>query len=175
MGMGGANGYDDYDAQPYMGGSQSRYPDQPPELSNYVQRMENRLSKMHTSSPRPIHDDIGPAVPPKSSPYDRPQASMAGSGTQSEPKLRHRKSAYEVGRSMLGRTFTTKTNSTSSSSGARSTTTNGSSSTNATDRSLMSGHSASGISATSAGSLARKMRDSMVDLAVHLDPGEINL
>jgi hypothetical protein len=156
MGISASNGYDDYDDQPYIGGSQSRYPDQPPELSNYVQRMENRLSKMHTSSPRPINDDIGPAVPPKSSPYDRPQSSMAGSGNQSEPKLRHRKSAYDVGRSMLGRTFTTKTNSTSSSSGARSTTTNGSSSTNATDRSLMSGHSASGISATSAGSLARK-------------------
>jgi hypothetical protein len=156
MGISASNGYDDYDDQPYIGGSQSRYPDQPPELSNYVQRMENRLSKMHTSSPRPINDDIGPAVPPKSSPYDRPQSSMAGSGNQSEPKLRHRKSAYDVGRSMLGRTFTTKTNSTISSSGARSTTTNGSSSTNATDRSLMSGHSASGISATSAGSLARK-------------------
>jgi hypothetical protein len=156
IGIGGLQGHDDYGDQPYMGGSQSRYPDQPPELSNYVQRMENRLSKMHTSSPRPINDDIGPAVPPKSSPYDRPQSSMAGSGAQTEPKLRHRKSAYEVGRSMLGRTFTTKTNSTSSSSEARSTTTNGSSSTNATDRSLMSGHSASGISATSAGSLARK-------------------
>lgn len=57
---------------------------------------------------------------------------------------------------MLGRTFTTKTDSTSASSGNKSTTTNGSTSTSATDRSLMSGASASGMSYTSAGSLARK-------------------
>ena len=157
MGLGAQNGFGDYDPKPYGGSSSSRYEvDQPPpQLSNYVQRMENRLSKMHSSSSRPIpDDDCGPAVPPKM-PYDRPKSSMAGS-TQSEPKLRHRKSAYDVGRSVLGRTFTTKTNSTTTSSGNRSTTTNGSSSTNMTDRSLMSGHSAGGFSATSAGSYARK-------------------
>lgn len=141
--------------QPYMGISQSGHSgNQPPRLSNYVQRMENRLTQMHNNSPR-LDEDIGPAVPPKMNPYSRPKSSTAGS-VQSEPKLRHRKSAYEVGRSMLGRTFTTKTNSTTSSSGNRSTTTNGSSSTSMTDRSIMSGPSASGFSSTSAGSLARK-------------------
>ncbi|TAQ86747.1 hypothetical protein B7494_g4918 [Chlorociboria aeruginascens] len=128
----------------------------PPQLSNYVQRMENRLSKIHTATSRPLDNtDSRPVVPPKMAPFDRPKSSMAGS-MQSEPKLRHRKSAYEVGRSMLERTFTTKTNSTSSSSGTRSTTTNSSSSTQMTDRSIMSGPSASGFSSTSAGSLARR-------------------
>ncbi|PQE22802.1 variant SH3 domain-containing protein [Rutstroemia sp. NJR-2017a BBW] len=126
----------------------------PPQLSNYVQRMENRLSKMYSSSPRPPENDSPPAVPPKTNPYDRPKSSM--SGNQSGTKLRHRKSAYEVGRQMLGRTFTTKTDSTTSSSGTRSTTTNSSSSTQMTDRSIMSGPSAGGFSSTSAGSLARK-------------------
>jgi transglutaminase/protease-like cytokinesis protein 3 len=156
-GFGAQNGFDDYNPKPYGGSSSSRYEiDQPPpQLSNYVQRMENRLSKMNSSSPRPPpDDDLGPAVPPKTS-YNRPKSSMADS-TSSDPKLRHRKSAYEVGRSVLGRTFTTKTSSTSASSGNRSTTTNGSSSTNMTDRSIMSGQSAGGFSATSAGSYARK-------------------
>lgn len=153
----GLNDYDDYDdREPYLSRSQNNIPaDQPPpQLSNYVQRMENRLSKMHDNSPRPGLDQ-GPAVPPKANPYERPSTSMATT-TQNEPKLRHRKSAYEVGRSMLNRTFTTKTNSTSSSSGGKSTTTNGSSSTQMTDHSIMSGPSASGFSSTSAGSLARR-------------------
>jgi len=154
--------FDEYDNhQPYVNGSQNHYPhDQPPpQLSNYVQRMENRLSKMHDGSPQ-IHFDNEqpPAVPPKIGPYDRPPSSMAET-TQSQPKLRHRKSAYEVGRSMLGRTFTMKTNSTSASSGNQSTTTNGSSSTQMTDRSIMSGPSASGFSSTSAGSLARRKEE----------------
>ncbi|KAG4438255.1 hypothetical protein IFR05_006283 [Cadophora sp. M221] len=152
-------GYDDGD-ELFMGSSSSRHgaDKPPPQLSNYVQRMENRLNKMHTSSPRPAEDDdIRPDVPPKMNQYSRPKSSMSGSVASSQPpKLRHRKSAYDVGRSMLERTFTTKTNSTSASSGNRSTTTNGSSSTNATDRSLMSGTSAGGFSSTSAGSLARK-------------------
>jgi len=158
MGIGGSTAYDDGD-ELFMGSSNSRHgaDKPPPQLSNYVQRMENRLNKMHTSSPRPIEDDeVRPHVPPKMH-YPRPKSSMSGSVASSQPpKLRHRKSAYDVGRSMLERTFTTKTNSTSASSGNRSTTTNGSSSTNATDRSLMSGTSAGGFSATSAGSLARK-------------------
>ncbi|KAK6581007.1 hypothetical protein PZA11_006495 [Diplocarpon coronariae] len=149
--------YDDGE-ELFLGSTNSRHVDQPPpQLSNYVQRMETRLNKMHTSSPRVPDDEVRPIVPPKMNPYPRPKSSLAGSVASSQPpKLRHRKSAYDVGRSMLERTFTTKTNSTSSSSGTRSTTTNGSSSTASTDRSLMSGVSASGISSTSAGSLARK-------------------
>lgn len=151
----GQDFYDDDEDQPYMSQSQSGYRgNQPPQLSNYVQRMENRLSKMHTDTPLP-NEDVGPAVPPKTYSFDRSKSSVARS-VQPEPKLRHRKSAYEVGRSMLGRTFTTKTNSTTSSSGTRSTTTNTSSGTSMTDRSIMSGASAGAFSATSAGSLARK-------------------
>ncbi|TVY81638.1 cytokinesis protein [Lachnellula suecica] len=156
MGIGGQNDYDD-EPLAYVGGSQSRRDAEqpPPQLSNYVRRMEDRLNKMHTNSPRPLGaSDHGPAVPPKMSSQVRPK-SMADN-SQPERRLRHRKSAYEVGRSVLERTFTTKTNSTSSSSGARSTTTNGSSSTQITDRSLMSGASAGGYSSTSAGSFARK-------------------
>jgi transglutaminase/protease-like cytokinesis protein 3 len=155
MGIGGAN-YDDDDERPvYMGSSNSRYAvdEAPPQLSNYVQRMESRLKKMHDESNRSRNDDLGPTVPPKMAPYDRPKSSM---GDSIAPRLKHRKSAYEVGKSVLNRTFTTKTNSTSSSSGTKSTTTNSSTSTTMTDRSLMSGPSASGFSYTSAGSLARK-------------------
>ena len=135
---------------------------QPPQLSNYVERMEKNLKELHRQSSRQSNQSsystMGspPAVPPKQSPYQgRPQSSM-GVNVQPEPKLRHRKSAFEVGRQMLGRTFTTKSSATSSSSGAQSTTTNGSSSTQATERSIMSGHSAGAFSSTSAGSLARK-------------------
>ncbi|KAG9245439.1 hypothetical protein BJ878DRAFT_501490 [Calycina marina] len=140
----------DFDSNlPFIGGADTNHADQPPQLSNYVQRMETRLNKMHASSP-----GDGPPVPPKTY-YERPKSSM-GSNTQVEPKLRHRKSAYNVVGSVLNRTFTTKTDSTSSSSGARSTTTNGSASTQMTDRSLMSGASAGAFSYTSAGSLSRR-------------------
>ena len=80
----------------------------------------------------------------------------APSRMESLRKLRNRKSAYELGREVLGRTFTTKSSATSSSSGVLSNTTNGTSSTQRTSQSIMSGHSAGGFSATSAGSLARK-------------------
>ena len=120
-----------------------------PQLSNYVERMETRLRNMHQHSSSVAGLDDAPPPPPKSSLYDRPKSSM-DMRDPPERKLRQKKSAYEVGRQMLGRTFTNKTNSTSTSSGNRST------ATESTDRSLMSGVSAGGISATSAGSLARK-------------------
>ncbi|KAL1837194.1 hypothetical protein VTJ49DRAFT_4166 [Mycothermus thermophilus] len=121
-----------------------------PQLSNYVERMESRLRAMHQASgPAMVEDDEDdepPPPPPKRhTMYDRPKSSMDIHGDES--KLRNKKSAYEIGRQMLGRTFTTKTNSTNSSSA-----------TESTNRSLMSGVSAGGISATSAGSLARKNR-----------------
>lgn len=59
--------------------------------------------------------------------------------------LRSRKSAYELGRPGLGRSLT-----------AKSTITDFSSTSHMTDHSLMSGYSAGGFSATSAGSLARR-------------------
>jgi transglutaminase/protease-like cytokinesis protein 3 len=119
---------------------------QPPELSNYVARMETRLQKMHQENANHSNEHPGssmgrPAVPLKMDSHEsRPKSSMGGS-IPAEPKLRHRKSAFEVGRQMLERTFTT---------------TNGSSSTQATERSIMSGQSAGAFSSTSAGSLARK-------------------
>lgn len=126
-----------------------------PQLSNYVERMESRLRTMHQRNASAINLDMAPPPPPKGHMYDRPKSSM-DMHPQPDPRLRHKKSAYEVGRQVLERTFTTKTNSTSASSGTRSTATNSSSATQSTSRSLMSGTSAGGISATSAGSLARK-------------------
>lgn len=152
------------------GSDQDRYADGPPQIHDYVERMEDRLRHVGASSPRPqdelfLPDDPmmpPPAPPPKNSPYQpRPQSSMGmtdsvSGSISSNRRLRNRKSAYELGRSMLDRTFTTKTNSTNSSSGIQSAASNGTSSTERTSQSIMSGHSAGGFSATSAGSLARR-------------------
>ncbi|KAK2004538.1 variant SH3 domain-containing protein [Colletotrichum falcatum] len=124
--------------------------EQLPQLSNYVERMESRLKKMHQHSASMADlEDEAPKPPSKGQLYERPKSSMSG---VEERKLNKRKSAYDIGRHVLNRTFTTKTNSTSASSG------NQSSTTQSSDRSLMSGSSAGAISATSAGSLARKTR-----------------
>ncbi|KAK4219535.1 hypothetical protein QBC37DRAFT_137572 [Rhypophila decipiens] len=150
-------GYDSYSGS----GGSSRDPThhaaysekKPPELSNYVERMETRLRNMHQHSASMDDMDTGPPPPPKGQLYERPRTAMSHSQSQPEHKLRHKKSAYEMGKEALNRTFTTKTNSTSASSGVQSTT------SQSTNRSLMSGVSAGGISATSAGSLARKNRN----------------
>ena len=142
----------------------------PGQLEDYVERMEDSLRDAHPHSPRPPDelflpdDDTGPppAPPPKNSPFQpRPTSSMSMMPppfrrNDSDRKLKNRKSAYELGREMLGRTFTNKSSTTNSSSGYQSVATNGTSSTQRTSQSLMSGYSAGGISATSAGSLARK-------------------
>ncbi|KAL8795366.1 MAG: hypothetical protein Q9195_002107 [Heterodermia aff. obscurata] len=143
----------------------------PGQLDDYVERMEDSLRDTHSNSPRPPDelflpdDDTGPppAPPPKNSPFQpRPTSSMsmmpppAMGRNDSDRKLKNRKSAYELGREMLGRTFTNKSSTTNSSSGYQSVATNATSSTQRTSQSLMSGSSAGGISATSAGSLARK-------------------
>ncbi|KAK4152634.1 hypothetical protein C8A00DRAFT_16075 [Chaetomidium leptoderma] len=123
------------------------YQPPPSQLSNYVERMESRLKTMHQQNASTADVDEPPPPPPKRGPmFDRPKSSM-DMHAQPEEKLPHKKSAYEISRQVLNRTFTTKTNSTNSSSATQS-----------TDRSLMSGVSAGGISATSAGSLARKNR-----------------
>ncbi|KAI0471921.1 hypothetical protein GGR56DRAFT_97828 [Xylariaceae sp. FL0804] len=128
-----------------------------PQLSNYVERMESRLRKMHqhSSSSGFIDNDMGPPpLPPlKGNLHNRSKSSMDDPNLGGRP-LRKQKSLYEVGR--LDRTATTKTTSTNTSSGTRAT--NSSTNTQSTNRSLMSGVSAGGISATSAGSLARKNR-----------------
>ncbi|XDG02202.1 hypothetical protein ABKA04_001817 [Annulohypoxylon sp. FPYF3050] len=126
-----------------------------PQLNTYVERMENRFRKMHhqgsNAGSMDNDEDMGPPPPPppKNPIYSRPKSSMGDRDEGGGRKfLRKQKSSYEVG--LLDRTSTTKTNSTNASSGNRST------ATNSTQRSLMSGVSAGGISATSAGSLARK-------------------
>ena len=172
LGIGGEDFEEDYNND-VVYDSQTRpldYEEDVPQLSNYVQRMENRLRSMQAnnlSDPDELHlpdDAMGPppAPPPKNSPYQPKAQSTLTRGTAvsgstgSDRKLRNRKSAYELGREMLGRTFTTKSSATNSSSGVQSTTTNGSTSTNITSRSVMSGHSIGKFSATSAGSLARR-------------------
>ncbi|KAI4867280.1 hypothetical protein F4820DRAFT_457107 [Hypoxylon rubiginosum] len=130
-------------------GFQQRQHDQPlPQLNGYVERMETRLRKMHdhnSTMPTVDDDDTGPPpLPPLKNPmYSRPKSSLGDRAFGERKFLRKQKSSYEVGH--LDRTATTKTNST-----------NATNSTQTTNRSLMSGVSAGGISATSAGSLARK-------------------
>ncbi|MCJ1335898.1 cytokinesis protein 3 [Bachmanniomyces sp. S44760] len=109
-------------------------------------------------------NDMGPppAPPRKNSPYEPNQFSSSSkrgpqpNSFEVNPKLRNRKSAYELGRNMIDRTFTTKSTATNSSSGVQSDTSNGTSSTQRTCQSIMSGYSAGGFSATSAGSLAKR-------------------
>lgn len=144
--------------------------DEAPYPDEYDHRLESHLQDMQDD--RSIRGDelflpddrMGPppAPPKKDSPYQSrvnsslsTRDSSAGS-VMPERKLRNRKSAYELGREMLGRTFTTKSNATNSSSGVQSTATNSSTGTSRTSQSIMSGYSASGFSATSAGSLARR-------------------
>lgn len=154
LGLGG--GSQRFDAgQPY--GDERN--DGPPQLNNYVQRMEERLKQLHEQngkSPDELHlpgtdKELPPPPPPKGVSYQQEQPIP-----DRESRLKNRKSAYELGREVLGRTFTTKSSTTNSSSGVQSTSTNGTSSTGLTGSSMMSGPSASGFSATSAGSFARR-------------------
>ena len=139
----------------YQDGARER--NELPQLSNYVQRMENEFQKMHRHSPSaPVASfgDVPPPPPPKGQLFDRPKSSMGGAvGGRASPerRLRSRKSAYDIGQG-VSRTYTTKTNSTEASSGNQS---NTSSSTQSTNKTLWSGASAGGFSITSAGSLAR--------------------
>ncbi|KAI1100732.1 hypothetical protein F4804DRAFT_335938 [Jackrogersella minutella] len=141
----------------YHSGVQQQQEQPLPRLSNYVERMENRFRKLHHKSSSTgivdIDDDTGPPPPPppKNPMYSRPKSSMGDHAQGDRKFLRKQKSSYDVG--ILDRTGTTKTVSTNASTGTRSTATT---STQTTNRSLMSGVSAGGISATSAGSLARK-------------------
>lgn len=146
------------------------YNEGPAEVHDYVERNEDRLRHNGATSPRPPDElflpndpvDAPPAPPPKNSPYHpRTQSSLGmresvSGSIKSSHRLKNRKSAYELGRSMLDRTFTTKSSATNSSSGVQSVATNGTTSTQRTSQSIMSGYSAGGFSATSAGSLARR-------------------
>lgn len=132
--------------------SPERDGDGPPQLSNFVQRMESRLRQMQDEKTGSSTEDFRsrdnsqpPAVPRKDSPWSsRPGSSMG----LHRPLLKNGKSAYD-----LGRTYTAKSSATNSSSGAQSNVTNSSTATSMTGQSVFS---AGGISATSAGSLARR-------------------
>ncbi|KAK3494003.1 hypothetical protein B0T13DRAFT_449875 [Neurospora crassa] len=131
-------------------------PSRLPQLSNYVERMESRLRTMHQHSASMNNITEGPPPPPKSPFMNRPKSSIE-SRVAADPRLRKKKSSYDMGRQTLDRSSTTKTTSTNASD-APSNVTYSSTTTDSTNRSLMSGVSAGGISATSAGSLARKNR-----------------
>ncbi|KAG6009970.1 hypothetical protein E4U21_000741 [Claviceps maximensis] len=150
----------------YQSGHHERNQDLPV-LSNYVERMETRIRNMHqhSASASMVDDidldaennDMPPPPPPKGHPYRRPKSSASHVGVQSR-QVRKRKSSYEVGRGntaggSIGRTLTTRTNTTNASSGNQS---HASSSTQSSARTLWSGVSAGGFSATSAGSMARQ-------------------
>ncbi|GAB7360691.1 hypothetical protein MBLNU230_g0569t1 [Neophaeotheca triangularis] len=161
----------------YYSGQDSQPPSMPssregPPPPNHASRMERQLRHTQSSifdqnggASRPASRDEPPAPPLKGSRYgSRPTTSSSqassgsenkyGSQRQQKPGLRSRKSAYELGKDALSRTFTTKTNQTESTNSSSAT--QSSTSTQLTSRSLMSGYSAGGFSATSAGSLARK-------------------
>jgi len=161
-------GEDQYQDQ--KGHGNNDYDDGAPQVHNYVERVESHLRTMGATSPRPAdelflpdyHMGPPPAPPPKNSNYQPRTQSSQGmtesvSGSiRSNRLLRNRKSAYELGKSVLDRTFTTKSSATNSSIGVQSVASNGTSSTQRTSQSIMSRHSAGGFSATSAGSLARR-------------------
>ncbi|KIW98632.1 uncharacterized protein Z519_00293 [Cladophialophora bantiana CBS 173.52] len=146
--------------------SPDRYQDGPPRLENYVQRMESRLRRMQQA--REFQDsDAASSDPPEPPPKNSPWAGSSIAGRRLS--MRKRRSAVDLGDDGLSRALTQKTNSTNnsgSSSGAQSLAsmgTNFSHQTTMTSQSIMSGYSAGAISATSAGSLARKRMGSLRD------------
>ncbi len=141
----------------------------PPQINNYVQRMESRLRQMQEQGRRgseDIHppasdagehedeedDDMPPPPPPKHAAYHGRHNSIP----THLPSLRSRRSGNDLRNDMLNRSFTNKSSATNSSSGVQSNSTNQTSSTDKTNQSLMSGASAGGFSATSAGSYAKR-------------------
>lgn len=147
LGIGGDDdGYDEAHGYESHHSTLDRYHDGPPQLNNYVQRMESRLRQLHGQNDKDeLHlppDDMRPRLS-----HGRHHSIPAP-----HPPLRTRRSAYDL----LNRSLTNKSSATNSSSGMQSIATNGTSSTGRTSHSLMSGVSAGGISATSAGSYARR-------------------
>lgn len=136
--------------------------DGPATVDNYVQRMEHRLRHSQSSGMglSTSYQDRDDRPMSRGSHFGTRPATSSSSSSQGNKAVSARKSAYELGsRPPLSRTMTTKTSATTSSSGWRSnatTSTNATNSTQITDHSLMSGYSAGGFSATSAGSLARR-------------------
>ncbi|KAJ9488632.1 hypothetical protein VN97_g4674 [Penicillium thymicola] len=133
--------------------------DGPPQLNNYVQRMESRLRQLEDQNRPPedrraAHDDDNgpPPPPPKHATYHPRNNSIPG---QYAP-LKARRSGHDLRGDILNRSFTNKSSATNSSSEVQSNGTSMTTSTDKTSQSLMSGFSAGGFSATSAGSFARR-------------------
>lgn len=136
------------------------YPNGPPQLNNYVQRMESRLRQLQEQNKRPSadtsfpeDDGMPPPLPPKHLTYHGRHNSTP---VVQYPHLRGQRSGHDLRGEVPNRTFTNKSSTTNSSSGVQSNGTNMTASTDKTSQSLMSGASAGGFSATSAGSFARR-------------------
>ncbi|KAL4913135.1 hypothetical protein BDW62DRAFT_193298 [Aspergillus aurantiobrunneus] len=145
----------------------------PPQINNYVQRMESRLRQMQEQGRRGSQqppagdgdndgDDMPPPPPPRHGVYHGRHNSIP----TRLPSLKSRRSGHDLRSDMLNRSFTNKSITTDSSSGVQSNSTNQTSSTDKTSQSLMSGASAGGFSATSAGSYARRGIDERPNTAV---------
>ncbi|KAI4087593.1 MAG: hypothetical protein LQ344_006657 [Seirophora lacunosa] len=162
-----AHMFDRYNSRPMT--SEHAHRQDSPQPDDQMQPMQTDLRAMQSNGSRqrdelflPEDSTHPPPVPAKNSPFQPRTNSAQGvrpsivGSFSSNRKLRNRKSAYELGRDMLGRTFTNKSNTTNSSSGVQSNATSATTSSSKTSQSLMSGCSAGGFSATSAGSLARR-------------------
>lgn len=127
-----------------------------PRVDDYADHLEQQLRQFAEQPPQPPLKGMQYATRPTTSSSDSSNSSAGRPAhyQQQHPKLRHQKSAYELGRERLNRTYTTKTNATNSTE--NSSATQSSTSTQMTSRSIMSGQSAGAFSATSAGSLARR-------------------
>jgi len=159
-----STGFDRHNQQP-QGGlihrnsvySHDYHGDGPPQLNNYVQRMESRLRQLEDQNRPPedegprVDDDAPPPPPPKHASYYPRHNSIPAQ----YPHLRPRRSGQHLQGDMLNRSFTNKSSATSS-SGVPSVGTQMTTSTDKTNQSVMSGASAGGFSATSAGSYARR-------------------
>ncbi|KNG90222.1 putative SH3 domain protein (Cyk3) [Aspergillus nomiae NRRL 13137] len=161
LGFDGEKEYQYHGGQPHRGSvyAQDHFLDGPPQLNNYVQRMESRLRQMQEQSRRgsediemPEDDEEPPPPPPRNVPYHGRHNSIPAQ----YPYLKNRRSGQDMRAEMLNRSYTNKSSTTNSSSGVQSNGTNITTSTERTSQSLMSGPSAGGFSATSAGSYARR-------------------
>ncbi|KAE8364151.1 hypothetical protein BDV27DRAFT_128908 [Aspergillus caelatus] len=161
LGFDGEKEYQYHGGQPNRSSvyAQDHFLDGPPQINNYVQRMESRLRQMQEQSRRgsedvqmPEDDEEPPPPPPRNVPYHGRHNSIPAQ----YPYLKNRRSGQDMRAEMLNRSYTNKSSTTNSSSGVQSNGTNITTSTERTSQSLMSGPSAGGFSATSAGSYARR-------------------
>lgn len=160
-GFDGDHSYEYDQSQPH---GDSIYADEPcangpPQLNNYVQRMESRLRQLQEQNRRPseaavaFREDEGPPPPP---PKHLSYRGRHNSTPAQYPKPRDPSSGHDLGGETPNRTWTNKSSATNSSSGVQSNSTNMTASTDRTTQSVMSGASAGEFSATSAGSFARR-------------------